>query len=90
MSPVNIFGRLVFKKAVTWRCSVAKAFIKIHLTFTETPVSESLGNKLESLRSAAFFKKEIQHRCFTVNFAKFSRTPFLKKHLQACASVFKR
>ena len=28
------------------------------------------------------FKKRLSHRCFPVNFAKFSWTPFFKEHLQ--------
>ena len=31
---------------------------------------------------AALLRKRLWHRCFTVNFAKFLRTPFLKKHLR--------
>ena len=31
---------------------------------------------------ATFFKKGLWHRCFPVNFAKFSRTTFFKEHLQ--------
>ena len=33
-----------------------------------------------------FIKKRLQHRCFTVNFHKFLRTPILKKHLWTPAS----
>ena len=28
-----------------------------------------------------FYKKRLQHRCFSVKFAKFLRTPFLTEHL---------
>ena len=31
-----------------------------------------------SLRPATLLKKRLWHRCFPVNFAKFSRTPFLQ------------
>ena len=34
--------------------------------------------KLQACRSAAFFKKRCQHRCFLVSIAKFLRTPILK------------
>ena len=33
------------------------------------------------LRPATLLKKRLWHRCFSVNFAKFLRTPFLTKHL---------
>ena len=29
-----------------------------------------------------FIKKRLWHRCFSVNFAKFLRTPFLTEHLR--------
>ena len=38
-------------------------------------------NKVTGLRPGILFKKGLWHRCFSVNFAKFLRTPFLKKHL---------
>ena len=43
----------------------------------KTPVPESLFNKVVGLRPATLLKKK-PHRCFPVNFAKFSRTPFLQ------------
>ena len=33
------------------------------------------------LRPATLLKKRLWHRCFTVNFVKFLRTPFFKEHL---------
>ena len=41
-------------------------------------MSESLFNKVASLRPASLLKKKLWLRCFTVNFAKFLRTPFLQ------------
>ena len=52
---------------------------KIH---SKTPVLESLFfNKVVALRPATLLKKKLWHRCFSVNFAKFSRTTFLIEHL---------
>ena len=39
-------------------------------------------NKVASLRPATSLKKSLWHRCFTVNFVKFLRTPFLTEPLQ--------
>ena len=58
-----------FTKTVTQRCSVKKVFFKISQIHRKTPVPESP-------------KKRLWHRCFSVNFAKFKRTPFFKEHLQ--------
>ena len=35
-------------------------------------------NKVAGLRPATLLKKRLWHRCFSVNFAKFLRAPFLK------------
>ena len=53
------------------RCSVEKG---VHRNFTKFT-----GKHLsQSLRPATLSKKRLWHRCFTVNFAKFLRTPFLQ------------
>ena len=39
---------------------------------------ESLLNKVAGLSACNFIKKRLQHRCFPVTFAKYSRTPFLQ------------
>ena len=39
---------------------------------------ESLFDKVVSFQAWNFIKKRLQHRCFPVKFAKFSRTPILK------------
>ena len=33
------------------------------------------------LKACNFIEKRLQHRCFSVKFPKFLRTPFLKEHL---------
>ena len=35
-------------------------------------------NKVAGLRPASLLKKRFRHRCFTVSFVKFLRTPFLE------------
>ena len=40
------------------------------------------------LRPATLLKKRPWYRCFPVNFAKFSRTPFYKEHLQWLLRVY--
>ena len=39
-------------------------------------------NKVVGLRPATFLKNRPWHRCFPVNFAKFSRTNFFNEHLR--------
>ena len=38
--------------------------------------------KVAALRPATLLKKRLWHKCFQVNFGKFSRTPFLTQHLR--------
>ena len=62
------------KKAVICRCfqnRCSKKFVYIH---KKTPVLESLLNKVAGLR-------ELQHRCFPVNIAKFLRTAYFIENL---------
>ena len=40
------------------------------------PMLESLFTKVAGPQACNFIKKRIQHRCFTVKFAKFLRAPF--------------
>ena len=46
--------------------------------YRETPVLESLFNKVAGLQACNYIKKRPQLRCFPVNIAKFLRTPILK------------
>ena len=50
-------------------------------------------NKVAGLRPATLSQKRLWHRCFPLNFAKFSRTPFLTAHLRClflkCLSLWK-
>ena len=41
---------------------------------------ESLFNKAAGLQTCNFIKKRLQHRCFSMNIAKFLRTTILKNN----------
>ena len=53
--------------AVTRRCSVKNAFLKI---------SQNSHENI-SIKRSLLLKKRLRYRCFPVNFSKFLRTPFL-------------
>ena len=53
-----------------------KAVLKNYGIFTT--VLESLFNKVKGLQACNFIKKRLQHRCFSVNIAKFLRASILK------------
>ena len=60
-------------------CSIKKVFLKVLQNSQETPVSKSFFfNKAAGLSPATLLKKRLQHKCFSVNFAKFLRTPLLQ------------
>ena len=59
--------------------SFKKGFLRNFVKFTGKHKCQSLFfNKVVGLRPATLLKKRLWHRCFLVNFAKFSRTPFLQ------------
>ena len=45
---------------------------------------ESLFNKVAGLKDCNFIKERLQHRCFSVNNAKFLRTHFLQNTSGGC------
>ena len=57
------------------RCSYRFRKITQHLCYS------LIFNKVADLRSATLLRKKLWHRCFPVNFAKFTKMPFLRKHL---------
>ena len=71
-------------EVVVQRCFVKKVFLKISQNSQENTVPESVFNKTACLRPATLLKKRLCHRCFPVNFAKFSRTSFLQKTSGGC------
>ena len=59
--------------------SVKKGVPRNFAKFTEKHLCQSLFfNKVTDLRPAALLKKKLWHSCFSVNFAKFLRIPFLQ------------
>ena len=62
-----------------WRCSIRKVFLKISQNLQKnTFVRVSYLIKFQASACNFILKKRLWHRCFTVNFAKFLRTPFLQ------------
>ena len=58
-------------------CSVKKAVFRDFVKFTGKDQCQSLFfDKVAGLRLATLLKKRLWHRCFSVNNAKFRRTPF--------------
>ena len=45
---------------------------------------EYLFNKVAGFKNCNVIKKRLQHRCFTVKFAKFLKTPFLQNNANGC------
>ena len=72
------------------RSSIKKAVLKNFAILRRTPVLESLFNKVAGLQAFNFIKKRLYHRCFSVNIAKFFRTPILKKTANGCFWAFRR
>ena len=61
------------------RCSMKKGVLRNFTKFTGKHLCLSLSfNKVAGLKPATLLKKRLWHRCFPVNFAKFSITPFLQ------------
>ena len=60
-------------------CSVWKGVLRKFTKFTGKHLCQSLFfNKVAGLKPATLLKKRLWHRCFSVNFVKFLRTPFLE------------
>ena len=77
----NIHPLVVFPtetKAVVQSCSVKKGVLENFSKFTGKHLCQ---------RPAILFKKVLWHRCFPVNFKKFSRTPFFYRTPLVAASV---
>ena len=61
-----MINELILTEAVAQRCSVK------HLR------QSLFCNKVAAVRLATLSKKRLWHKCFSVNFAKFLETPFLR------------
>ena len=92
-APYNIFGNTIpcitivilsaelSLETIVQRCSVKKVFLGISQNSQENICARvSFLIKLQA-RPLALLKKRLWQMCFTVNFAKFLRTPFLAEHL---------
>ena len=67
------------------RCSVRKGVLGKFAKFTGKHLCQVLFyNKIAGPKSATLFKKRLWHRCFSMNFAKFLRTPFHRAPLNDC------
>ena len=74
--------------AVTQRCSMEKFFLEILQNSQVTLCQSHFFNKVAGPRPATLIKKRLWHRCFPVNFAKYLRTRFLKKHFWVTTSEY--
>ena len=64
-------------------CSARKVVLRNFTNLTGKHLWQSLlFHKVVGLRTATLLKKRLWHRCFSVNFAKFLKTPFFTEHLQ--------
>ena len=61
------------------RCSVKKDCLRNFAKLTGKRLCQSLFfNKVAGLRPSTLLEKRLWHKCFSVNFANFLRTPFLQ------------
>ena len=68
-----------------------KGVLRNFIKFTGQHLCQSLFfNKVADMRPATLFKKRLWHWCFSVNFVKFLRTPFVQNNLWTTAPRFKR
>ena len=65
------------------RCSVRKGVLRHFAKFT----GQQLCQRLFWPEACNFIKKEIWHRCFSVNFCEISKNTFFTEHLCATASI---
>ena len=61
------------------RCSAKKGVLKNCKFHRKTPLLESLFHNVPGVQTSSFIKKILLHWCFPMKFAKFLRTPILKK-----------
>ena len=59
-------------------CLKIKLLLKFRKLHKKTPQKGSLFNKVTVYTASYFIKERFQHRCFPMNFTKFSRTVFCK------------
>ena len=75
------YFQLVIRQKQSSRVFCKKVFLKISQNSQEsTHARVSFLIKLQA-RPATLLKRRLWHRCFPLNFAKFSRAPFFIEHL---------
>ena len=57
-----------------------RRFLKYFAIFTGKHLCRSLLNKVVGLKGCNFIRNRLQHRCFSVNTAKFKGMVFLAEH----------
>ena len=72
-------------KAVIWRCSVKKLFVKISHYSQETPRLKSLFNKVAGLQTATLLKTD-SSTSVSCEYCEIVKNTHFKKHLRTAAS----
>ena len=73
----------IFQRSSRQDVFCKNVFLRNFAKFTGKHLCQSLYfNEVADLRSATLLKKRLWQGCFSVNFAKFLRTPFLTEHLR--------
>ena len=68
---------IIYYRTSHQRCSLKKGVLRDFAKFTGKQLCQNLFfNKVAALMPATLLKKELWHRYFPVNFAKFLKTPF--------------
>ena len=79
---VSHYFLLLKTEAVVQSCSVKKAVLRNFTKFAGKHLCQSLFLiKLQAPGLLTLLKKQLWHRCFSVNFAKLLRRPFYIEHL---------
>ena len=81
--------QLVFHFCLYMPCDTkCRTFFRMAQKFRKfcrrTPALEFLFNKVAGLKACNFFKKRLQHRCYLVKLAKYSRTLFSQNTFLQC------
>ena len=77
--PVHFANFLRTPRSSHQRCSLKKGVLRNFTKFTGKHLCQSLFfYKVVGLRPATLLKKRLWHRCFSVKFVKFLRTPLLQ------------
>ena len=76
---VFIYSRLKISRSIQRRCSMKIGVLKNFTRFAGKHLCQGLFfNKVASHRPPTLLKKRLWHWCFSVNFTKFLRTPFIQ------------